>query len=60
MKDNESSLEFFERKCQTDIRFIKMGAGKYSVTEGAYVRKRRGGRNVKAYGCVQWGGGVKK
>ena len=40
-----------------------MGAGKYSVTEGAYVRKRRGGgggRNVKAYGCVQWGGGVKK
>ena len=64
MKDKERFLDFFERKCQTDIRFTKFGGGagrgsRYSVTEGAYVRKK-GGDNLKTYRCVQGRGGVKK
>ena len=53
VNDNKCSLELFERKGQTDIRMIIVGerGGKggggscsvYSVVEGAYVRKRRGG-----------------
>ena len=50
VKDNKSSLEFFERKGQTDIRFTKecvedggWGVGEwgsiYSAIESAYVRK---------------------
>ena len=42
VKDNESSIEFFERKSQTDIRFIKV-EGRYSAIKGAYVRKGVGG-----------------
>ena len=66
VKDNESSLEFFERKGQTDISFIKVGVI-YSLIERAYageeavMQKRTGAyrwRGVKKWGfccvCTVW------